>query len=54
MSCYIRQADFKVMFIQLNEATNHTVHISNHRARSTLSEALKGGLYIISMNLSFV
>ena len=32
------------MFIQLNEATNHTVHISNHGALSTfipLSEALK-------------
>ena len=38
--------DFKVMFIQLNEATNHTVHISNHGELSTfiaLSEALKGG-----------
>ena len=38
--------DFKVMFIQLNEATNHTVHVSNHGALSTfiaLSEALKGG-----------
>ena len=37
--------DFKVVFIQLNEATNHTVHISNHGSRSTfivLSEALKG------------
>ena len=34
------------MFIQLNEATNHTVHVSNHGALSTfiaLSEALKGG-----------
>ena len=38
--------DFKVMFIQLNEATNHTVHVSNHGALSTfivLSETLKGG-----------
>ena len=24
--------DFKVMFIQLNEATNHTVHLSKHGA----------------------
>ena len=38
--------DFKV---KLNEATNHTVHVSNHgalsvlSALSTLSEALKGG-----------
>ena len=24
--------DFKVMFIQLNEATNHTVHVANHSA----------------------
>ena len=23
------------MFIQLNEATNHTVHVSNHGALST-------------------
>ena len=34
------------MFIQLNEATNHTVHVSNHGALSTLSEALKGGFII--------
>ena len=31
--------DFKVMFIQLNEATNHTVHVANHSAFT----ALKGG-----------
>ena len=34
------------VFIQLNEATNHIVHISNHGARITFiapSEALKGG-----------
>ena len=45
--CYIRFGhdithDFKVMFIQLNEATNHTGHVSNHGAHSTLLEALKG------------
>ena len=37
--------DFIVMFIQLNEATNHTVHILNHCELITfiaLSEALKG------------
>ena len=45
------------MFIQLNEATNHTVHVSNHGARSTfiaLSEALKGGFimtYIYICNI---
>ena len=51
--------DFKVMFIQLNEATNHTVHVSNHGALSTfiaLSEALKGGfimtyIYICMVNV---
>ena len=35
----------KVMFMQLNEATNNTVHISNHGEGSTfiaLLEALKG------------
>ena len=38
--------NFKVMFIQLNDATNHTVHVSNHGELSTfiaLLEALKGG-----------
>ena len=37
--------DLKSLFIQLKEATNHTVHVSNHGACSTfiaLSEALKG------------
>ena len=33
--------DFKVMFIQLNEATNHTVHISNHGALSTLNTTVR-------------
>ena len=35
--------NFKVMFIQLNEATNHTVHVLKHGAHSALLEALKGG-----------
>ena len=52
--------DFKIVFIQLNEATNHTMHILNHGELSTfiaLSEALKGGFiitYIIIYNLYFI
>ena len=34
--------DFKVMFIQLNEATNHTVHVSNHGALSTFIASTVG------------
>ena len=47
--------DFKVMFIQFNEATNHTVHVSNHSGFITSMEALKGGFimtYIIYIFIS--
>ena len=45
------------MFIQLNEATNHTVQISNHGELSTfiaLSEALKGGFIIIYVYIIYI
>ena len=46
--------DFKVMFIQLNEATNYTVHVPNHVAWITFisspSQSLKGG-FIMTYNI---
>ena len=41
------------MFIQLNETTNHTAHISNHGELSTfiaLLEPLKGGIIPIQLS----